>query len=176
MWCTRRRRVHVFDRRCDSLSPLDHDAPRRVQISQPPNVDRSETATDFRDFRDQNWTDELLSAVSLQDQEGSGGTSWLHPRDIEDNRPIMETWAYHGKTSRWAVSNRVCSAISIIYLQCRLRDLAPALKIPFDIARECERIHSGKLKQRARIIFYARVNTEPAPTPAVALLRYCRML
>ena len=49
-------------------------------------------------------------------------------------------------------------------------------QIPFDIARECKRIHSGKSKQRARIIFYARVTTDPAPTRAVALLRYCRTL
>lgn len=61
MCCRERRcRVPVSDRRCDSLSRLDRAAARRVQISQLQNVDRSETATDFRDFRNPNWTNELL--------------------------------------------------------------------------------------------------------------------
>ena len=49
-------------------------------------------------------------------------------------------------------------------------------QIPFDIARECKRIHSGKSKQRARIIFYARVNTQTDSKAAAATLRYWRML
>jgi hypothetical protein len=41
----------------------------------------------------------LLCAASLQDQEGSGGTSWLHPRDIDGDPHAFQTRAHHGKTT-----------------------------------------------------------------------------
>jgi hypothetical protein len=108
-----------------------------------------ETATDFRDFRDLNWTDELLSAVSLRDQEGSGGTSWQHPGNIKNDRLVMETWARHGKTTIDAKSNHVRPAISMFLSNAVGGDLAPALKISFDNTRECELIHSNKSKKTA---------------------------
>jgi hypothetical protein len=154
MCCRERRcRAPVFDRRCDSLSPLDHAAPRQVQISQPRNADRSETATDFRDFRER--TDELLSAVS-QDQEGSGGRSWLHPCNIKDDLPAIEPRAHHGKPTIDEKSDQVCLAISMFISNAACGYHPPLLKISFDIARECERGHSYKLKHRARTLPCAR--------------------
>jgi hypothetical protein len=51
----------------------------------------------------------------------------------------------------------------------------PLKKIPFDTARERELISSSKSK-KAPTIFYAGVNTRPAPATAVAILRYRPML
>jgi hypothetical protein len=55
----------------------------------------------------------LLSSVSLQHQEGSGGTSWLHPGYVEDDPLTFENWARHGKPTIDAKSNPVCPAISM---------------------------------------------------------------
>ncbi len=78
----------------------------------------------------------MLSAVSLQDQEGSGGTSWLHPGDIEVDLPTFQTRARHGKTTIDAKSNQVCPAISMFLSNTAGGDLAPGLKISFDTTRE----------------------------------------